>query len=227
VTGARVFEQERGVAPHEVTPHGRARLDAIMRWAQDVAWADVEDAGLGSDGWWLVRRTHVVVRSWPRFEEGMRLRTFCSGIGTLVAERRTTIESDRGGSVDVTSVWVHLDRATLRPARPSAAFHEVYGASADGRRVRAALRHPAPPGDLPARPWHFRAADLDVAGHVNNAVYWAIVEEALGDEVGGLDAVMEHREAADAGAAEVQRDGEWTWIRRPAGAVVASACCRL
>jgi len=227
VTAGRVFEQERRVAPHEVTPHGRARLDAIMRWTQDVAWADVEDAGLAGDGWWLVRRTHVAVATWPRFEEGMRLRTYCSGVGTLVAERRTTIESDQGGAVEVTSVWVHLDRTTLRPARPSELFHAVYGPSAGDSRIRAALRHPAPPDDVPARSWRFRAADLDIAGHVNNAAYWAIVEEDIGEDVGGLEAVMEHREPADAGDAVVQRDGEWTWIRRAAGAVVASACCRL
>ena len=72
--------------------------------------------------------------------------------------------------------------------------------------MRARLRHPAAPPDGAARlPWRFRAADLDLAGHVNNAVYWQVLEEELvaADPAGGVDAEIEYRTPGDTGEAVV------------------------
>jgi acyl-ACP thioesterase len=59
--------------------------------------------------------------------------------------------------------------------------------------VSARLSHPGPPErDLaqPARTWPLRASDFDTAGHVNNAIHWAVVEDVL-TEVGWLPASAE------------------------------------
>ena len=58
-------------------------------------------------------------------------------------------------------------------------FHDVYTPTAAGRRVRARLTHGDPPGDAARLPWMMRFVDFDVLGHVNNAAYWAVVEEQL------------------------------------------------
>jgi hypothetical protein len=57
-------------------------------------------------------------------------------------------------------------------------FHRLYGASTGGRLVSARLSHPGPP-QAQARQWPLRAADIDPAGHVNNSVHWAAVEDVL------------------------------------------------
>jgi acyl-ACP thioesterase len=103
-------------------------------------------------------------------------------------------------------------------------FAEVYEASAAGRRVRARLRHAAMPPETAARsPWLFRAADLDLADHVNNAVYWQALEERLADGTPEpLDAEVEHRAPGDAGEATVLADGSSLWIAGPAGEVLAT-----
>jgi hypothetical protein len=91
----------------------------------------------------------------------------------------------------------------------------VYAPSAGGRRVKARLRHPAaPPSEATERPWRFRAADLDMAAHVNNAVYWAVVEEELAGAglPDGWTGEIEHRAPADAGPATVLTDGDMRWI---------------
>ena len=101
---------------------------------------------------------------------------------------------------------MHLEPDGSRPRPLPDGFDAVYGPSAGGRRVRARLHHPAaPPPGAPARPWRFRGADLDPAGHVNNAVYWAALEEELvADEpAGGLAAEVEHRAAAGTGEGAV------------------------
>ncbi len=220
----RVFRRAARVGLADVTPSGRARLDAIARWLQDTALADVEDAGLG-EGLWIVRRLRLAVERFPVFGEALELATFCSGAGRFWAERRTSVAGAGGAQVEAGALWVHLAENGARPAPMPPGFEPVYGAAAAGRRVRARLRHPAaPPPAAPLRPWRFRAADLDLAGHVNNAVYWQALEEELaGDPLpGGLDAEVEHRAPADAGDAQLARADGARWLLSPDGASLAT-----
>ena len=216
----------------DVAPSGRVRLDAIARWLQDAALADVVDSGLDGDGVWVLRRLRLRVARFPRFGEALEVATFCSGTGALVAERRSTVRiggvsgdpdggsgTDPGGEavVEALALWVHLDPDGTHPRPLPDGFEAVYGAAAAGRRVRARLRHPAePPDGAPGRPWQFRAADLDLAGHVNNSVYWQVLEEDLVavDSVAGVDAEIEHRAAGDAGDAVIVAGADgMRWIR--------------
>jgi acyl-ACP thioesterase len=222
-TEGRVYEHAAVPGLADVTPTGRARLDAIARWLQDAAFADVFDAGVPDDAVWIVRRMTLHVERFPRFWEPLEIATFCSGVGRLWAERRTTIRGGEGALVEAVALWVHLDLEG-RPRPLPEGFEAVYGAAAAGRRVRARLHHPAePPAGAATRPWIFRAADLDLADHVNNAVYWALLEEELAraDPGGGYRAEIEHRAPGAAGAAEVASDGRHRWIMS-GGAVLAT-----
>jgi acyl-ACP thioesterase len=213
----RVFRHRVVAGLADAAPSGRARLDAIARWLQDAALADVVDSGLDGGGVWVLRRLRLCVARFPRFGDALEVRTFCSGTGTLVAERRSTVAAAGGGepAVEALALWVHLDPDGARPRPLPEGFEAVYGATAAGRRVRARLRHAGdPPADAPARPWRFRAADLDLAGHVNNAVYWQVVEEELvaAEPTGGLDAEIEHRAAGDVGDAVVLAGDAMRWV---------------
>jgi acyl-ACP thioesterase len=67
-----------------------------------------------------------------------------------------------------------------------------------------------------------RFADFDVVGHVNNAVYWAIVEEHI-DVQPGQRIILEYRGGIDRDQhVEVAVEGESLWILAD-GAVAASA----
>jgi acyl-ACP thioesterase len=224
----RVFRHPVAAGLADVAPSGRARLDAVARWLQDAALADVVDSGLDGGGVWVLRRLRLLVARWPRFGDALEVRTFCSGTGALVAERRSTLVSgDRAGgpAVEALALWVHLDPGGARPRPLPEGFEDVYGASAAGRRVRAGLRHRGePPADAQRRPWRFRAADLDLAGHVNNAVYWQVVEEELvaAEPDGGLDVEIEYRAAADVGDAVVLAGDGMRWISAEGGPVLAT-----
>jgi acyl-ACP thioesterase len=211
----RVYRHAAAVGLADVTPGGRARLDAIARWLQDAAWADVADSGLEDDGVWIVRRLELHVQHAPCFAETLELATFCSGAGRLWAERRTSVRGDGGGHVEAVALWVHLDGEGTRPRPLPPGFDRVYGESAGGRRVKARLHHPAgPPAGAATRPWTFRQADLDMAAHVNNAAYWIVAEEELaGAELpAGWRGEIEHRGPAGPGAATVAADGPLRWI---------------
>jgi acyl-ACP thioesterase len=171
---------------------GRCRLDAMARWLQDVAYADLIDAGFEGRGAWIVRRTRIRVERFPRFGEELELRTFCSGIGRFSAERRTSISGETA-AVETVSLWVCLDPERGRPMRFPPEFTAAYEVSAGGRDANVRLRHPEPPEDAERSAWHFRATEMDPAGHINNSHYWVPLEEeiAAGPEPESIDAEIE------------------------------------
>jgi acyl-ACP thioesterase len=174
----------------------------------------VVDAGVEDHGVWVVRRMELRIARAPRFGEAIELATFCSGIGPLWAERRTSMRGAHA-AVEAAALWVHLDRDGTRPRPLPASFDAIYGEAAGGRRVKARLRHPAvPPPDAATSSWTFRAADLDMAAHVNNAVYWAVLEEELaGTELpDGWRAEIEHRAPGAAGPATIAAHGSMRWV---------------
>jgi acyl-ACP thioesterase len=212
----RVFERTVRPGFADCAPSGRVRLDGLARWLQDVAYDDVEDAGLADKAVWVVRRTRIRVERFPRFGEGLELATFCSGMGRMWAERRTTVTRVGAGRSDVEAValWVHLDPVDWRPVPLGAAEFERYGSAAAGRKVTARLRHPVPEAIESNSMWLFRATELDIAGHVNNAAYWKPLEEELlgGPEPESLDVEIEFRTPAQPGVKRVLRAGPRRWI---------------
>ena len=136
-----------GPGSRTARPRAGCGLDALACWLQDVAYADVEDAGLERAAVWVVRRTRIRVNRFPRFGEGFELTTFCSGLGRMWAERRTDVRSTRGRAsrgapdVEAVSLWVHLDVEHWRPTPLSAA-------RARGLRRRS----PRPPRERSAAP---------------------------------------------------------------------------
>ncbi len=177
----RVFAARRIVRSTDVTPSGRLRLDALARYLQTVAEDDVADAALAEPVVWLVRRCQLAVRALPAMGERLQIRTFCSGTGARWAERTTTLHGADGPLVQATAVWAAVSRDSGRPVPLSEAFLRSYGGAAAGRIVSARLSHDRDGNGTGnhSRDWPLRAADFDTAGHVNNAVHWAAVEDVL------------------------------------------------
>jgi acyl-ACP thioesterase len=171
----RVFETSRRVRVADADPSGRLRLDAVARFVQDVGNDDVADAGLDPNIPWVVRRSEVTIAGWPQLGERLAVATWCGGTGSRWAERRVSFAS-RSGTVDVATLVVHLDPAG-RPARLPTWFAPTYGEAALGRTLTSRLVLPGPPENAATRDWPMRSTDLDVMGHVNNAVTWAAVED--------------------------------------------------
>jgi acyl-ACP thioesterase len=195
----------------DCAPSGRLRLDAVARWLQDVAYADVDDAGVADRAFWILRRTRIRVSRFPQINEQFRVHTFCSGVGRLVAERRTVISpvEDPGQVViDAVALWVHLDPASQRPTDLTPTELGIFARAGYGeRRISHRLRHlrPAPGAGNRLFDWQFRRVDTDVADHVNNAAYWELLEEELlmtgPEDLRRLDAEIEFRDGAQPGPA--------------------------
>jgi acyl-ACP thioesterase len=218
----RIFSLQRRPLLGDCAPSGRVRLDALARWLQDVAFSDVEDAGVEQIANWVLRRTRIHVLRFPRFAEQCEVRTFCSGIGRMWSERRTTVVPAGGGAplVEAVALWVHLDPVRWVPTPLTEAELAVYGESAGGRHVLARLRHPRPDQVETERSWRFRRTDADVADHVNNAAYWEPLEDELLGADGDLaevDAEVEFRSPAQPGPMRILVSGSRRWITEPDG----------
>lgn len=228
----RRYRAERKVRLGDADPGGRLRLDALARYLQDVANDDAREALRDEVSAWVARRTVIDVVSWPRYGEVVELTTFLGGVGPRLAERRTSVRGARGGVVECASIWVHVDVRSGRPAPLPEQFLTIYGEAYGDRKVRGRLVIPNAPVDGAASaPWSFRRTDLDLLAHVNNAAYWAIVEEQLGgawrDALASAPAryELEHRVAAsgDEPVALHHTDDHAWLVRTDTGEAVATA----
>jgi acyl-ACP thioesterase len=226
VTEGRRFHTSRRVRLADADPTGRLRLDALARFLQDIGNDDTADAGHDATTPWVTRRTTVAVDRWPVIGERLEVTTWCGGLGSHFAERRTDLVSPTG-RIEVAATWVHVDDATGRPARLPQWFHDTYATAAEGRRITARLQHPPVAGDASVQPWPLRWADLDVVGHVNNAAYWEAVEEVAHQRgVVPTFAEVEYAGGIDAGdAVELHTSGDHLWLV-VAGTVRGSAVVR-
>ena len=190
---ARTFTGTRRVRLGDVDATGRFRLDALARYLQDVATDDVDDAnvaGTPDDHTWVLRRLAVTVHRWPQFRDAIELVTWCAATAGSAAERRTTLTVEGEVVIESDALWVFVG-PDGRPARLGPEFLARYSPDTPRRRLSTRLRHELAPPDAIRTSWPLRAVDLDVLGHVNNAVHWAAVEEALQHRDGGVEGGIE------------------------------------
>lgn len=181
-SSGRIFRTRSRIRLSDMDATGRLRLDAIARYLQDAATDDVEETGWGApEHLWVLRSIRIDVVT-PCLDDGrLEITTWGSGFSGLAAARRWSLEGNRGGRVEVDSVWIHLG-PDARPARIGERF-DGYAEAAAGRGASTTLTLPHPPSDAPRSAWPLRMTDVDVLGHINNAAYWQAVEHCLaGDE---------------------------------------------
>jgi acyl-ACP thioesterase len=197
---SRTFTGMRRVRLGDVDATGRFRLDALARYLQDVATDDVDDvdAAGSDDHTWVLRRLAITVHRWPRFRDAIELVTWCSATAGSAAERCTTLTVNDDVVIESEALWAFVG-PDGRPARLGRDFLARYSPDTPRRRLSTRLRHDLAPGDAMRTSWPLRATDLDVLGHVNNAVHWAAVEQVLQS-----DAATGDRELDDGWAVELE-----------------------
>ena len=194
----RTFTGRRRIRLADMDERGRLRLDAVARFLQDVAIEDVSETGWGTpEHLWFIRRIRIEVREPFLQDHEVELVTWCSGLAAIAAGRRWSVSGDGGGRIEVDSVWIHLG-PDQRPARIEG--FGVYAEATAGRGVSTRLELDSPGDGAVRRPWPLRTSDVDLHGHVNNAVYWQAVEDALRSSVdpsGPLVAELDYRDPVD------------------------------
>lgn len=176
----RTYSDGRRIRLADMDAQGRLRLDGVARFLQDIAIDDVQETGWGMpEHLWFVRRIRIdVVRPFLD-DRAVELTTWCSSVAAIAAGRRWSVTGDAGGQIEVDSVWIHLG-PEQRPARIES--FGIYAEATGGRPVSTRLELPPPPDDAPGSTWALRSTDVDLHGHLNNAVYWQAVEDVARSE---------------------------------------------
>lgn len=161
--------------------HDRLRLDAVARYLQDIGF-DHLDAVEDGDAHqaWIVRRTVIDVYEPIVFGDRAHLRRWADSLSNRWCDMRIQLKGERSGHIEAAAFLIHIDPVAGRPARMSDAFMAPMLASTTEHRLcwRAALTELNGVA-AEAVPFPLRVTDVDRLGHVNNAVYWEAVEEAL------------------------------------------------
>jgi acyl-ACP thioesterase len=131
-------------------------------------------------------------------QDTLRLRRWCSGTSTRWCEIRVRIDGGKGGLIESEAFWININRDTLMPSRISDDFLQQLRRTTDIHRLRwkAYLKPGARDDANQIREYPVRFTDLDLFDHMNNAVYWSVIEEYLSATPGlfkaPLRVIIEH-----------------------------------
>ncbi|HEU4361240.1 MAG TPA: acyl-[acyl-carrier-protein] thioesterase [Mycobacterium sp.] len=177
-----VFDRQWPLRVADIDRAGRLRLDAATRHIQDVGQDQLRETGFeATHPLWIVRRTMIDLIRPIEFQDMLRLRRWCSGTSNRWCEMRVRIDGRKGGLIESEAFWINISRETQLPSRIAddflAGLHRTTSVNRlrwkaylqPGRRHDAAEIHEYP----------VRFTDIDLFDHMNNSVYWSVVEDYL------------------------------------------------
>jgi acyl-ACP thioesterase len=177
-----VFNRHWPVRVGDIDRAGRLRFDAACRHIQDIGQDHLRELGFeDTHPLWIVRRTMVDLIRPIEFQDMLRLRRWCSGTSNRWCEMRVRIDGRKGGLIESEAFWININRETQGPARISDDFIEALQRTTDVDRLRwkAYLKAGERANADEIRPFPIRVSDIDLFDHVNNSVYWSVIEDYL------------------------------------------------
>ncbi len=177
-----VFDTSWPLRMADVDRDGRLRFDGACRHIQDIGQDQLRQMGYEDvHPAWVVRRTMVDLIS--PFERGdiLRLRRWCSGTSNRWCEMRVRIDGRKGGLIESEAFWINMNLETQGPARISDDFLAGLKrtASTDRLRWKGYLKAGGRDDALRIVDFPVRVSDIDLFDHMNNSVYWSVVEDCL------------------------------------------------
>ena len=115
------------------------------------------------------------------FQDMLRLRRWCSGTSNRWCEMRVRVDGRKGGLIESEAFWININRETQGPARIADDFIEGLRRTTEVDRLRwKAYLKPVPRETADQiREFPVRFTDIDLFDHMNNSVYWSVVEDYL------------------------------------------------
>ncbi len=195
-----VFDVQWPLRVADVDREGRLKFDAATRHIQDIGSDQLREMGFEeTHPLWIVRRTMIDMIRPIEFKDMLRLRRWCSGTSNRWCEMRVRIDGVRRvGLIESEAFWININRETQGPARISDDFISGLQRTTDVDRLRwkAYLKAGSRDDADDIRAYPVRVSDIDIFDHMNNSVYWSVVEEYLNTQpelrAGPLRVTIEH-----------------------------------
>jgi acyl-ACP thioesterase len=177
-----VFDTGWPLRVADVDRAGRLKFDAATRHIQDIGTDHLRELGYeATHPLWIVRRTMIDLIRPIEFQDMLRLRRWCSGTSNRWCEMRVRIDGRKGGLMESEAFWININRETQGPARISDDFIAGLQRTTDVNRLRwkAYLSAGGRDDAQEIREYPVRVSDIDIFDHMNNSVYWSVVEDHL------------------------------------------------
>jgi acyl-ACP thioesterase len=177
-----VFDLEWPLRVADIDRTGRLRLDAAARHVQDIGQDHLRELGFeDTHPLWIVRRTMIDLIRPIEFQDLLRLRRWCSGTSNRWCEMRVRIDGRKGGLIESEAFWININRDTQMPSRISDDFLAGLHRTTDVERLRwrAYLKTGSREDASQISEYPIRFTDIDLFDHMNNSVYWSVIEDYL------------------------------------------------
>lgn len=177
----REFSRTHTVRYDECNCYGYLTPPAFLRYMQDIAAQDAEDARLSGNGYWLVKRTVISFAAPIPAYTKLYLRTYGMGFTRITAQRgyeaHLTDDYQQEPVISSRTLWVYVD-ARGRPARMP---EETAGIWLPDGPLEQEPEPPLPtfPETPPATTQALvRYSDIDLMRHLNNASAVEMLDDA-------------------------------------------------
>lgn len=177
-----VFDREWPLRVGDIDRAGRLRFDAAARHIQDIGSDHLRELGFEeTHPLWIVRRTMIDLIRPIEFPDMLRMRRWCSGTSNRWCEMRVRIDGRKGGLMESEAFWININRETQGPARISDDFLSGLRRTTDEARLRwkSYLKAGSRDDAAEIREYPVRVSDIDLFDHMNNSVYWTVIEDYL------------------------------------------------
>src|ERR1700743_2907383 len=161
---------------------GGWRLDAACRHIQDVGQDQLREMGFEeTHPLWIVRRTMLDLLRPIEFQDMLRCRRWGSGTSNRWGESRVRVDGRKGGLSESEAFWININRETQMPSRISDDFLEGLHktTSVDRLRWKGYLKPGGRDDATEIHEFPVRVTDIDLFDHMNNSVYWSVIEDYL------------------------------------------------
>lgn len=187
---ARRLRHRYQVRFDEADARARLRPSGYLRYAGDMAWRHSEAAGFRREWYaerslqWLVRNVSLRITAPVTYGDELTVTTEVTGTRHVWARRHAEMQrtgpadmaDDRAVVALVDTDWVLLG-LDGRPARMPQDIAAWFATERTFERNRVLL--PATPADATRLATRVRPLDVDSMGHMNNAAYLDVVDEAV------------------------------------------------
>jgi acyl-ACP thioesterase len=177
-----VFDRQWPLRVGDIDREGRLRFDAATRHIQDIGSDQLRELGFEeTHPLWIVRRTMIDLIKPIEFQDMLRMRRWCSGTSNRWCEMRVRIDGRKGGLMESEAFWININRETQGPARIADDFIEGLQRTTEVDRLRwkAYLTAGSREDATQIRDYPVRVSDIDIFDHMNNSVYWTVIEDYL------------------------------------------------
>jgi len=177
-----VFDREWELRVGDIDRTGRLRLDAAARHIQDIGQDQLREMGFEeTHPLWIVRRTMVDLLQPIKFQDMLRMRRWCSGTSNRWCEMRVRIDGRKGGLIESEAFWINIKSETQMPSRIADDFLEGLRKTTSVERLRwkSYLKPASRENAVEIHDFPVRFTDIDLFDHMNNSVYWSVIEDYL------------------------------------------------